>query len=128
MRTGYYPAVKKADAQAKLGVVVDTPNDTAWNDVVLRKAQPFDFVELHYYPEYNVDSDQELLGPAIDNFASDLTGLRKQMTAAGVSKNVPPGETWGGFPAKPQKQWLREIVAIKRLGARRTANDDSSGE
>ena len=27
VRTGYYPAVKKANPQAKLGVVVDTPND-----------------------------------------------------------------------------------------------------
>jgi hypothetical protein len=51
VRTGYYPAVKKANPQAKLGVVVDTPNDRAWNDVVLRKAQPFDFVELHYYTQ-----------------------------------------------------------------------------
>jgi hypothetical protein len=89
VRTGYYPAVKKANPQAKLGVVVDTPNDRAWNDVVLRKAQPFDFVELHYYPEYNVDSDSFLLGPAIDNFAGDLVGLRKQMNAAGVAKSVP---------------------------------------
>ena len=28
-------------------------------------------------------------------------------------------QVWGGFPAKPQKQWLREVVAVKRLGARR---------
>lgn len=89
VRTGYYPAVKKADPNAKLGVVVDLPSDTAWNDVVLRKAQPFDFVEVHYYPEYNKDSDQELLGPAIDNFASDLTALRAQMNAAHVPKSVP---------------------------------------
>ncbi len=89
VRNGYYPAVKKADPNAKLGVVVDLPSDTAWNDVVLRKAQPFDFVEVHYYPEYNKDSDQELLGPAIDDFASDLTGLRAQMNAAHVPKSVP---------------------------------------
>jgi hypothetical protein len=89
VRTGYYPAVKKANPNAKLGVVVDLPSDTAWNDVVLRKAQPFDFVEVHYYPEYNKDSDRELLGPAIDNFANDLTGLRAQMSAAHVAKSVP---------------------------------------
>jgi hypothetical protein len=89
VRTGYYPAVKKADPNVKLGIVVDLPSDTAWNDVVLRKAQPFDFVEVHYYPEYNKDSDQELLGPAIDNFANDLAGLRAQMSAAHVAKSVP---------------------------------------
>ncbi|HVN69435.1 MAG TPA: hypothetical protein VMU38_07300 [Candidatus Binatia bacterium] len=89
VRTGYYPAVKKADANAQLGVVVNLPDDHAWNDVVLRKAQPFDFVEVHYYPEYNDDSDKFLLGPAIGHFAHDLAGLRREMTAAGVAKSVP---------------------------------------
>lgn len=89
VRTGFYPAVKKADSSAKLGVVVDLPSDTSWNDVVLKEAQPFDFVELHYYPEYNDDSDKQLLGPDVDDFAADLRGLREEMTAAGVSKSVP---------------------------------------
>jgi hypothetical protein len=89
VRTGYYPLVKKADASANVGIVVDTPNDRAWNDVVLHKAQPFDFVELHYYPEYNKDSDSFLLGPAIDTFAHDLRALRDEMTDARISKSVP---------------------------------------
>ncbi len=89
VRNGYYPAVKNANPQAKLGVVVDVPTDTAWNDVVLQKAQPFDFVELHYYPEYNIDGDRQLLGPDVDTFASDLAKLRKEMTADGVSQSVP---------------------------------------
>jgi alpha-N-arabinofuranosidase len=89
VRTGYYPAMKKADPNAQVGVVVDTPNDRAWNDVVLRKAQPFDFVEVHYYPEYNNDSDRFLLGKAIDNFAHDLEGLRDEMTAAGLPASTP---------------------------------------
>jgi hypothetical protein len=89
VRNGFYPAVKNADAQAKVGVVVDTPGDRAWNDVVLREAQPFDFVEVHYYPEYNVDSDKQLLGPALSHFAADLRKLRGEMTAAGVSTAVP---------------------------------------
>jgi hypothetical protein len=89
VRNGYYPAMKKADPNAQVGVVVDTPSDTAWNGVVLSEAQPFDFVELHYYPEYNTDSDGFLLGAAIDNFASDLQGLRGEMTAAGVPTSTP---------------------------------------
>jgi hypothetical protein len=89
VRDGYYPAVKKADPTVKLGVVVDTPSDRAWNDVVLREAQPFDFVELHYYPEYNKDSDSFLLGAAIDTFARDLEGLRDEMNAAGVPASTP---------------------------------------
>jgi hypothetical protein len=89
VKTGYYPDVKSADAAAKLGIVVDTPDDTAWNNVVLRQAKPYDFVELHYYPQYNSDSDAFLLGAAVDNFAKDLSGLRAQMTAAGVAKTLP---------------------------------------
>ncbi len=89
VHNGYYPAVKHADPNAQLGVVVDTPNDRAWNDVVLRDAAPFDFVELHYYPEYNKDSDAFLLGGAIDNFAGDLAGLQREMRRAGLSSNFP---------------------------------------
>ena len=89
VRTGYYPQMKKADSNAQVGVVVDVPSDRAWNDVVLRKAQPFDFVELHYYPEYDKDSDEFLLGAAIDTFARDLSGLRTEMNAAGLPKDFP---------------------------------------
>ena len=89
VRHGYYPMMKKADPNAQVGVVVNLPDDRAWNDVVLREAQPFDFVELHYYPQYNVDSDAFLLGPAIDHFAHYLAGLRAEMTAAGLAKSLP---------------------------------------
>jgi len=89
VRTGYYPAVKRADPQAKLGVVVDAPADRAWNDIVLTRAQPFDFVELHYYPEYDVDSDARLLGRDVAAFEHELAQLRAEMTADGVAKSVP---------------------------------------
>jgi hypothetical protein len=89
VRTGYAPAVHQADPSAKLGVVVDTPNDKKWNTVVLRQAAPFDFVELHYYPQYENDNDEFLLGSAIDAFAKALRGLRVQMTTAGVSASTP---------------------------------------
>ncbi|MDF1524469.1 MAG: UDP-3-O-(3-hydroxymyristoyl)glucosamine N-acyltransferase [Trueperaceae bacterium] len=36
---------------------------------------------------------------------------------AGVTKNVPPGETWGGYPAQPIKRWARERYLIGRLEA-----------
>lgn len=31
-------------------------------------------------------------------------------------EDVPAGETWGGSPAKPIKQFFRELAAIKKLG------------
>jgi hypothetical protein len=89
VRTGYYPAMKRADPHAQVGIVVNLPKDRAWNGVVLREAQPFDFVELHYYPEYDTDSDSFLLGAAITNFEHDLKGLREEMDAAGLSKSLP---------------------------------------
>jgi UDP-3-O-[3-hydroxymyristoyl] glucosamine N-acyltransferase len=42
--------------------------------------------------------------------------------AAGVMKDVPAGETWGGFPAKPLRQWLREASWVQRMAAGKTAD------
>lgn len=36
---------------------------------------------------------------------------------SGVAKNVPAGETWGGYPAQPMARWLRERYLIGRLEA-----------
>jgi UDP-3-O-[3-hydroxymyristoyl] glucosamine N-acyltransferase len=38
---------------------------------------------------------------------------------AGVLKNIPAGETWGGFPAKPVRQWMREIAWLTRRAGRK---------
>ncbi len=35
---------------------------------------------------------------------------------AGLMRDVPAGERWGGAPARPMKEWLREIVKLSRLG------------
>lgn len=34
---------------------------------------------------------------------------------SGVHGDVPPGERWGGTPAKPVKQWFREMKILSRL-------------
>ncbi len=67
----------------------DQPNIAAWNHVVFRDSGPFDFVEIHYYPQYNTDSDSFLLGKAIDQFEKQLAGVRAEMTADGVKPSVP---------------------------------------
>ena len=33
----------------------------------------------------------------------------------GVTKDVPPGETWGGLPAQPFRKWVRERYLVGRL-------------
>ena len=39
--------------------------------------------------------------------------------AAGVLRDVPAGETWGGFPAKPVRDWLREVAWVTKSAAKR---------
>ena len=40
-----------------------------------------------------------------------------------VHGNVPAGARWGGTPAKPVKQWFREMKLLKGLHARRRGAD-----
>jgi UDP-3-O-[3-hydroxymyristoyl] glucosamine N-acyltransferase len=43
-------------------------------------------------------------------------GEGAQVTAmSGVKDSVPAGERWGGFFAKPTRQWFREIRTVERL-------------
>ncbi len=41
-------------------------------------------------------------------------GARIAATSS-VNSDVPPGVRWGGTPAKPIKQWFREITVLKKL-------------
>lgn len=38
--------------------------------------------------------------------------------ASGVMSNIPAGETWAGYPARPRMRWLREVAFLGRLAAR----------
>ena len=34
--------------------------------------------------------------------------------SSGVFRDIEPGETWGGTPAKPIRQWMREIAWVQK--------------
>jgi UDP-3-O-[3-hydroxymyristoyl] glucosamine N-acyltransferase len=44
-----------------------------------------------------------------------------------VHGDVPPGARWGGTPAKPVKQWFREMKILERL-ARQKGNADAAAD
>ncbi len=40
--------------------------------------------------------------------------------SSNVNRDVPPGSRWGGTPAKPVREWFREMTTLKHLAARQT--------
>jgi hypothetical protein len=87
--TGYYPAMKKANPNAKIGVIAAGSYSSSWDQYVLANAK-HDFVELHYYPQSpGNESDAYLLGSGVSDFAAALASLRSEMTAAGDPPSVP---------------------------------------
>jgi UDP-3-O-[3-hydroxymyristoyl] glucosamine N-acyltransferase len=45
-------------------------------------------------------------------------------TALVSGQNIPGGQDYGGVPAKPVREWLREIHALRGLARRRKQDDD----
>jgi UDP-3-O-[3-hydroxymyristoyl] glucosamine N-acyltransferase len=43
-----------------------------------------------------------------------------------VNSDVPPNSRWGGTPAKPVREWFREMTVLKNLAARRDRSDEAS--
>jgi UDP-3-O-[3-hydroxymyristoyl] glucosamine N-acyltransferase len=42
-----------------------------------------------------------------------------------VMHDVPDGETWGGYPAKPIRRWMREVAWLQRAIGKREGRDDT---
>ncbi|MBI5129824.1 MAG: UDP-3-O-(3-hydroxymyristoyl)glucosamine N-acyltransferase [Rhodopseudomonas palustris] len=75
--------------------------------------------------------DNVALGAKVGINNHVLIGDGAQITAmSAVKDSVPAGERWGGYFAKPTKQWFREIVAVERLlrGGAGTAPKSGDGK
>lgn len=55
-------------------------------------------------------------------------GAGAQIAAtSNVNSDVPPGARWGGTPAKPLREWFREVTALKMLASKRVSAKDDDG-
>ncbi|MEZ5892328.1 MAG: UDP-3-O-(3-hydroxymyristoyl)glucosamine N-acyltransferase [Parvularculaceae bacterium] len=70
-----------------------------------------------------VIGDGVMMGGKV-GLADHLTIGDGAMIAAGsgLMRDVPPGEKWGGAPARPIRDWLRETAALAKLAKR--GNDE----
>ncbi|MBV2144598.1 UDP-3-O-(3-hydroxymyristoyl)glucosamine N-acyltransferase [Falsochrobactrum sp. TDYN1] len=71
--------------------------------------------------------DQTMLGGRVGLADHLIIGSGVQVAAAsGVMNDIPDGERWGGIPARPIKQWFRDIANIRSIGQSR--KEQSSDE
>jgi UDP-3-O-[3-hydroxymyristoyl] glucosamine N-acyltransferase len=63
--------------------------------------------------------DFVMLGPRTGIIPHITVGKGAKLASRStVYEDVPAGEVWGGFPARPKRQWMREIVTLRDLTAR----------
>ena len=102
--TGFYPAMKAADASAKIGVVVNPGWQPAWDPTVLAQAK-YDFVEYHWYAQQpGQESDSYLLTQAPQDFTAQIDALKGELATAGrAGTPIMVGEL-GSVSYNPGKQ------------------------
>jgi len=63
----------------------------------------------------------------VNNHVTIGEGAQIAATAI-VSRDVPPGVRYGGFPAKPVKLWMREVFLLERMASRHAGDGKPGGE
>jgi len=62
--------------------------------------------------------DFAMLGGAVGLAPHVTIGKGAKVAArSGVMNDIPPRETWGGYPARPKMQWMRQQATLARLTA-----------
>jgi UDP-3-O-[3-hydroxymyristoyl] glucosamine N-acyltransferase len=60
--------------------------------------------------------DYAVLGGSVGLAPHVTIGKAARVAArSGVFGNIPAGETWGGYPARPRMQWMRQEATLSRL-------------
>jgi UDP-3-O-[3-hydroxymyristoyl] glucosamine N-acyltransferase len=63
--------------------------------------------------------DYVVLGPRTGIIPHITVGKGAMLASRStVYEDVPAGQVWGGFPARPKRQWMREVVALQNLAAK----------
>jgi hypothetical protein len=106
---GYYQKIKAADAAAQVGVLVGTKD---WDAAVLKSA-PYDFVELHWYPQQpGHESDGWLLDRGPAELESAIAMLRQELKDVGrPSTPIMLGEV-NSVAFDPGKQSMSIVSAL----------------
>jgi UDP-3-O-[3-hydroxymyristoyl] glucosamine N-acyltransferase len=112
----------------------------AWDDTVIGENSKLDNL-VHI--AHNTTLGRDCLMAAFTGISGSVTigdgvkfggrvGVADHMTigsgvqlaaSAGVMNDIPAGEVWGGAPAKPLRQWFREMAVLKRLGLESKGTD-----
>jgi UDP-3-O-[3-hydroxymyristoyl] glucosamine N-acyltransferase len=73
--------------------------------------------------------DFVVLGARVGLNNNVTIGEGAQLAAtSNVHSDVPPGARWGGTPAKPVKQWFREMMMLERLARQKGGGDAAADE
>jgi UDP-3-O-[3-hydroxymyristoyl] glucosamine N-acyltransferase len=63
--------------------------------------------------------DFAMLGGAVGIAPHVKVGKGVRLAArSGLIHDIPPGQSWGGYPARPAKRWLRQVAMLDKMAAR----------